>query len=283
MWEYGTYTPYENPYNIAVVNDMPPPLPSSTTSTAAEEAEDKMQLPLPPALSPFHPTRQILRAGLIACLLVFGHVLVGTAISGDAHLVRSLGPAFRSTSALLFLTLLWQAFSLLEQADVPFARASVRRSAWAGRRRRQRHKEGDVEETETDGLVFSMTWVEFVHNAILLGCWASWSDRARSAYTALRLNPNELGMEFVVLPVAATGLLACLTAMQAQLCLAIAYHAWTQGFSAICTTAFWTDRTGHWTERVCIDHDHGDDDNTDEDEGGISDSTYPAEKVDTLV
>ena len=135
-------------------------------------------------------------------------------------MIRSLGPAIRSTSALVFLTLLWQAFGLLEQVDMSFTHKHTPRSTPSERlpRQRQSEEEGEGEGEEIgEGLVFGMTWVEFIHNAVLLGCWTStsplshitldggdltvgWSDRALTAYTALGQVPNELGMEFSMSP-----------------------------------------------------------------------------------
>ena len=91
MWEYGTYTPYENPYNIEVYNEVslrPAPKSDDTTTTSLGVSGEGLQMPL----STFHSARQILRAGLIACLLVFGHVLIGTILSGGTSSVHNPVP-----------------------------------------------------------------------------------------------------------------------------------------------------------------------------------------------
>ena len=92
MWEYGTYTTYENPYNIEVYNEVslrPAPKTDDTTTLSLGVKGWGTKMPL----SIFHSARQILRAGLIACLLVFGHVLIGTILSGGTSSVHNPTPS----------------------------------------------------------------------------------------------------------------------------------------------------------------------------------------------
>lgn len=68
-----------------------------------------------------------------------------------------LAPAIKSTSSLIFLTLLWTSFTLLESVDTHLVPSGL--FFW--------------EDDQAEGLVFGRTWVEFVLNSSLLAAWAS--------------------------------------------------------------------------------------------------------------
>ncbi|RXK37181.1 hypothetical protein M231_05550 [Tremella mesenterica] len=186
----------------------------------------------------FHPLRQTLRATLIAGLLVFGHVLLGSAASAPRNIVLPLASNLRTTSALIFLTLLWQSFTLLELVD---ARHTADRF---------NGEFGMNHIGRDEGRVFGTTAVEFIHNSVLLGAWAAWSTTALDSFSALSM-ASSLNLELVFLPATATIILISVLLLQTQLVLSIARHAYTHG--GIFTSDFWRGRTGWWTERVRLD------------------------------
>lgn len=180
-----------------------------------------------------------------------------------------LPQAIKSTSALLFLTLLWVNFTLLEPVDVD---------------------DGIAENGEEGVILFGRTWVDLGLNSAFLVCWigklpsrsASHLERfmagdaqrlivavcssnikllyeAFNPYMAIDLgggltrpsprcadNPRAI----VLLPCAGFVIILTLDLLQLQLVLGIARHAMKHGIKGVMYAEFWQARTGGWTRRI---------------------------------
>ncbi|WVQ80336.1 hypothetical protein IAT38_002441 [Cryptococcus sp. DSM 104549] len=189
----------------------------------------------------FHPIRFGLKAVNLSALLILGHILLTTSAHSPQalHQTPDLPAALSVLSALIFLTLLWLSFTLLEGSDLG-VRPTVPR-------RRGRYSPGEEEEEEEQGMVFCQTWIEGGAGLLALYFWIVYREQAQlvlSTYSA------EIAKEFILIPITYHLNLLSLSLLNIHLLCAIVAHARRVGLAEVCADTFWTGRMGWWVGHV---------------------------------
>ncbi|OCF59475.1 hypothetical protein L486_02142 [Kwoniella mangroviensis CBS 10435] len=183
-----------------------------------------------PRTSYFHPLRLGLKATLVANLLVLGHVLLTTSASAPIpiHLIPLLPKALSTLSALIFLTLLWITFTLIENCDV--------------------HTKSCPKEAEK-GMVFGKTWVEGGCQMIVLAFWLRyWKD----AEVIMESFSHQLAREFVLLPLTFFSTILSLILLNLHLLTSIVLYTKREGLRGL-NSELWCGKTGWWVGKVQLD------------------------------
>ncbi|OCF36127.1 hypothetical protein I316_01999 [Kwoniella heveanensis BCC8398] len=179
-----------------------------------------------PKSSTFHSVRLGLKAVLISSLLIFGHVLLTTTAHAPTslQLTPALPSALSTLSALIFLTLLWLTFTLIEHTDISFRSTS------------EREIEGEK------GMVFSRTWFEGVCGVVVL---VFWSVYWKEAELIMEVYSQHLAGEFVYFLTLISQL-----ALNLHLISSIFVYAVRNGFSSVGNYDFWMGKMGWWVGSV---------------------------------
>ncbi|OCF73502.1 hypothetical protein I204_05343 [Kwoniella mangroviensis CBS 8886] len=183
-----------------------------------------------PRTSYFHPLRLGLKATLVANLLVLGHVLLTTSASAPIpiHLIPLLPKALSTLSALIFLTLLWITFTLIENCDI--------------------HTKTCPKEAEK-GMVFGKTWVEGGCQVIVLAFWLGyWKD----AEVIMESFSHQLAREFVLLPLTFFSTILSLILLNLHLLTSIVLYTKREGVRSL-NSELWCGKTGWWVGKVQLD------------------------------
>ncbi|WVQ62511.1 uncharacterized protein L199_000653 [Kwoniella botswanensis] len=183
-----------------------------------------------PRTSYFHPLRLGLKATLVANLLVLGHVLLTTSANAPIpiHLIPLLPKALSTLSALIFLTLLWITFTLIENCDI--------------------HTKTCPKEAEK-GMVFGKTWVEGGCQVIVLAFWLGyWKD----AEVIMESFSHHLSGEFVLLPLTFFSTILSLILLNLHLLTSIILYAKRQGYNSL-NRELWCGKTGWWVGKVQLE------------------------------
>ncbi|OCF39305.1 hypothetical protein I317_06887 [Kwoniella heveanensis CBS 569] len=179
-----------------------------------------------PKSSTFHSVRLGLKAVLISSLLIFGHVLLTTTAHAPTslQLTPALPSALSTLSALIFLTLLWLTFTLIEHTDISFRSTS------------EREIEGEK------GMVFSRTWFEGVCGVVVL---VFWSVYWKEAELIMEAYSQHLAGEFVYFLTLISQL-----ALNLHLISSVFVYAVRNGFSSVGNYDFWMGKMGWWVGSV---------------------------------
>ncbi|WWC58288.1 uncharacterized protein I303_100826 [Kwoniella dejecticola CBS 10117] len=183
-----------------------------------------------PRTSYFNPVRLGLKATLVANLLVLGHVLLTTSANAPIpiHLTPYLPKSLSVLSALIFLSLLWISFTLIENCDISS---------------KQCPKEAEK------GMVFSRTWIEGVSQLAVLGFWLGyWKD----AEVIMGSFSHHLNGEFVLLPLTYFSVQLSLVLLNIHLITSVILYAFRNGLKSL-DGEFWCGRTGWWVGQVRIE------------------------------
>ncbi|WVW81977.1 hypothetical protein I302_103980 [Kwoniella bestiolae CBS 10118] len=183
-----------------------------------------------PRTSYFHPLRLGLKATLVANLLILGHVLLTTSANAPIpiHLIPLLPKALSTFSALIFLTLLWITFTLIENCDI--------------------HLKSCPKEAEK-GMVFGKMWVEGASQIIVL---AFWTDYWKEAQVIMESFSHHLAGEFILLPLTFFSIILSLILLNLHLITSIALFAKREGLASL-NRELWCGKTGWWVGRVQLD------------------------------
>ncbi|WWC85965.1 uncharacterized protein L201_000835 [Kwoniella dendrophila CBS 6074] len=182
-----------------------------------------------PKASRFHSIRLGTKATLIASLLIFGHVLLTTSANAPIpiHLISELPASLSTISALIFLTLLWITFSLIESCDL-------------------QSRPLDAQKDTEKGMVFNEPWVEGLCQLAVLGFWLDyWQD----AQVVLEAFSQHLSGEFVLLPLTYYITISSIAILNMHLAFSIMFYAFRNGLSSV-NQQFWCGRTGWWAGNV---------------------------------
>ncbi|WRT63705.1 uncharacterized protein IL334_000628 [Kwoniella shivajii] len=177
----------------------------------------------------FHPVRLGLKATLVANLLVLGHVLLTTSghASAPIHLIPQLPNSLSTISALIFLTLLWITFTLIECCDLSLK---------------------DPKEAEK-GMVFSRTWIEGLSGIAVLSFWMGYWKDAEVVFEAFS---QHLAGEFVLIPLTYFSAIISLIMLNFHLLISICLYTARNGPKSL-NGEFWSGKTGWWVGRVELD------------------------------
>ncbi|WVF66197.1 hypothetical protein IAT40_000937 [Kwoniella sp. CBS 6097] len=184
-----------------------------------------------PKSSTFHSVRLGLKAVLISSLLIFGHVLLTTTAHAPTslQLTPALPSALSTLSALIFLTLLWLTFTLIEHTDISL-------------------RSGSERETEREkGMVFSRTWFEGVCGVVVL---VFWSVYWKEAELVMEAYSQHLAGEFALIPLVYFLTLISQLALNIHLISSIFLYAFRNGFSSVGNMEFWMGKMGWWVGNV---------------------------------
>ncbi|GFZ51850.1 hypothetical protein JCM24511_09618 [Saitozyma sp. JCM 24511] len=176
----------------------------------------------------FHTRQLTLRALLFSELLILGHVLLTTTASAPLPVLTSptLPLSIKSISSLIFLTLLWLCFTVLELADSDASDASGAPT-----------KHGHA------NLCFSQLRVEMGLNGVLGLAWAAYFPDATAILVAYS---TDLAPQLVILTIAYyTALVSLLSLFLHTLC-ALSVHAGKNGWETLVDGAVWKGKAGGW-------------------------------------
>ncbi|WVQ93821.1 hypothetical protein IAU59_000899 [Kwoniella sp. CBS 9459] len=184
-----------------------------------------------PKSSTFHSVRLGLKAVLVSSLLIFGHVLLTTTAHAPTslQLTPALPSALSTLSALIFLTLLWLTFTLIEHTDISLRSGSER--------------EIDGEK----GMVFSRTWFEGVCGVVVL---VFWSIYWKEAELVMEAYSQHLAGEFALIPLVYFLTLITQLALNLHLVASIAVYGFRNGLTSVGNLDFWMGKMGWWVGSV---------------------------------
>ncbi|WVQ76315.1 hypothetical protein IAR50_005980 [Cryptococcus sp. DSM 104548] len=223
-------------------------------------------------MSSFHHVRFALKATAISSLLILGHVLLTTS-AHTPYTHRHHGHHHRSThdhihmhhahqhssvahhahqspysrslsilSALIFLTLLWITFTLLEGSDInSMARVPPASSPFLPQAKARRAREDEK------AMVFMLTAVEVVCGVITGGAWLLfWKD----ASMVISFLTSHYSKELYIIPITYNIAFCSVLLLNVHTLWSICSHARNVGIKEIFRRSFWLGRIGWWEERV---------------------------------
>ncbi|TYJ56760.1 hypothetical protein B9479_002530 [Cryptococcus floricola] len=217
----------------------------------------------------FHSIRFALKATTISSLLILGHVLLTTAAlapyghhphehhghhdrhshdhihlrhahhsSREAHSTQlAYHRALGILSALIFLTLLWFTFALLEGCDLNTTRYPPPPLLPPAIKAR---------EDETP-MVFMLTAVEVICGAVTGGAWLVFRTEAD---TVVSFFTSHYSRDLYIIPITYNIAFSAILLLNVHTFWSICAHARNVGVREVCRRSFWLGRIGWWEERV---------------------------------